>query len=83
MPTPETAEAFAKLAAARARLNDISRDLNEALEARGTVAGEQVYRELQERWRDAFHSFETAAEEFHIAVRQAHDELEASTGETP
>ena len=70
MPTPETAEAFAKLSEARARLNDISRHLNEALETRGSMAGAQRYRELQAEWEAAFKAFETATDEFSAIVHR-------------
>ncbi|HET9215628.1 MAG TPA: hypothetical protein VFR18_01540 [Terriglobia bacterium] len=70
MPTPESAEAFAKLSKARARLSQISRDLKEALETRGSVAGEQRYRELQAEWEAAFKAFEVATDEFSAIVHR-------------
>ena len=70
MPTPESAEAFAKLSEARARLNDISRQLKEALETRGSIAGEQRYREIQAEWEAAFKALEAATDEFSAIVHR-------------
>jgi hypothetical protein len=77
VPTPESAAAFAKLAEARARLNDISVELREALDGRGSVAGDRRYREVQAEWDRAFRAFELATEELSAAVKRMHGEVEA------
>jgi uncharacterized protein YukE len=85
MPTPESAEAFARLVAARARLTEISNDLRVAFaDIQGTAAhsekrkeAERRYGELQVQWDEAFRAFELATEEFSTAVRHVHDEVEA------
>ena len=70
VPTPESAAAFEKLANARARLNDLSRELREAIETRHGVAGDQHYRELQEQWEEAFKAFQSATDEFAAIVHE-------------
>jgi hypothetical protein len=78
VPTPESAAAFARLLEARTRLNDLSVELRDALDARGhsTMANER-YRELQQRWDEAFRAFEAATEDFAACVKRMHDDIEA------
>jgi hypothetical protein len=77
VPTPESAAAFAKLAGARARLTEITKELNEAL-ARRFVSIEhgRRYAELQKAWDDAVKDLETATEEFSAAVRRLKKSIE-------
>ena len=82
MPTTESAEAFAKLAAARANLTDITKQLNEAhaqLPSGGQEA-RQLHAELQEKWQEGFRAFEAATDEFSATVKHLHDEIESSRG---
>jgi len=85
MPTPESAEAFARLVGTRARLTEISNDLNAAVaDLQGSAAhsekqkeAERRYDELQVQWDEAFRAFELATEVFSTAVKHVHDEVEA------
>jgi len=63
VPTPESAEAFAKLVAARTRLTEITKELNEAsVQMHATNEGRQRYAQLQQEWEQAFKDFETATD---------------------
>jgi hypothetical protein len=78
MPTPESAEVFARLVAARARLTDITRLLNESharLLSEGK-AGRQRHAELQAEWEEAFRTFEEATGEFSTIVKKLHQDVE-------
>jgi hypothetical protein len=66
MPTPESADAFAKLVAARARLTEITKLLNESHE-RGSVQG---YERLQAEWDTAYKEFQAATDVFSAAVER-------------
>jgi hypothetical protein len=78
VPTPESAAAFTRLVEARTRLNDLSVELRNALDARGaSVMANERYRELQQKWDDAFRAFEAATEEFAACVKRMHDDIEA------
>jgi len=64
MPTPETAEGFVSLAAASARLTEVTKLLNEShdgLQSAGQ-AGRQRHAELQAEWEETFRAFERAAD---------------------
>jgi len=51
VPTPESAEAFAKLVATRTRLTEITKELNEAsAEMHASKEGRERYAELQKEW---------------------------------
>jgi hypothetical protein len=74
VPTPDSAKAFAKLVAARTRLNEITKQLNEVNEF--SSAGRQAKPQLEREWDAAFREFEKATEEFHDIVRQLHRDVE-------
>jgi hypothetical protein len=72
MPTPESAEAFAKLVAARTRLTEVTKLLNEcydrlSLDGQG---GRQRYIELQKEWDVVFREFEAATDAFSATVKK-------------
>jgi hypothetical protein len=77
MPTTESAAAFDKLVEKRAQLNDISKQLHDALAHRTSISGNTRYRELQAAWDDAFREFESATDEFSAIVKRMHEEAEA------
>jgi alkanesulfonate monooxygenase SsuD/methylene tetrahydromethanopterin reductase-like flavin-dependent oxidoreductase (luciferase family) len=78
MPTPESAAAFAKLVQTRARLNIVSSELKEALNARGLSAlDDERYRKLQQEWDEALRAFEVATDEFSSVVHHLRDDIEA------
>jgi hypothetical protein len=79
MPRPESAASFAKLLAARARLNEITKQLND-LRA-DPAANTQVQRarraQLQMQWDFAFQSFDAATKEFSATVTRPHADIES------
>ena len=79
MPTPESAEAFARLAFARAQLTDITKRLSEchARFLRDGQAARERYAELQTEWDEAFIAFEKATEELAATVKKLHQDVEA------
>ena len=79
MPTPESAEAFTRLASARARLTDITKLLNECHASffTGGQAARERYAELQTEWDEAFIAFEKATEELAATVKKLHQDVEA------
>ncbi len=80
MPTPETAAAFEKLVEARARLNEVTKQLNEAHAQIPTgMDARQRHSELQLAWREAFAEFETATDELAALVHRLKQELNHST----
>lgn len=77
VPTPETADAFAKLVEARARLNEVTKQLNEAhISMHSSTDARQRYLDLQEAWKLAFKEFETATAELAAAVIRARQQIE-------
>ena len=83
MPTPESAEAFAKLVAARTRLTEITKQLNEA--NAGPLVGQAAraaYASLQAEWEATFRAFEIATEEFSDNVKHLHDEMKSRQNKT-
>ena len=80
MPTTESADAFAKLIAARTRLNDVTKQLNDthARLATGGQAARLHHASLQKDWDEAFRAFEAATDEFSATVKHLHDEIESS-----
>jgi hypothetical protein len=79
MPTPESAEVFSRLVAARARLNEVTRLLNEShagLQSDGN-AGRQRHAQLQREWEEAFRAFEKATDEFSATVKKLHQDVES------
>jgi len=80
MPTPESAAAFEKLVATRNRLLMITKQLNEAGDSatsRGFMSDAARYRDLQEKWNEAFSEFEAATREFNATVKTLRDKIEA------
>ena len=77
MPTPNSAEAFATLAATRTRLNEITRQLNEAnadLSAGGAEASRR-HAELQKEWDAAYREFVLATERLSVVAKNLPTEL--------
>ena len=71
-PNPETADAFAKLTAARANLAEVTKQLNEAhneLQS-GGQEGRARHMELQTQCDEAYRAFEAATDEFSATVKQ-------------
>jgi len=79
VPTPESAEAFARLTLARARLNEITRRLNECHAGflREGQAARERYAEIQIEWDEAFNAFEKATEQFAARVKKLQQDVEA------
>ena len=79
VPTPESAEAFTRVASARDRLTDITKRLNEchARFLRDGQAARERYAELQTEWDEAFIAFEKATEELAATVKKLHQDVEA------
>ena len=80
VPTPESSEAFDKLALARTRLTEITKRLNECHSRffRDGQAAREQYADLQIEWDEAFSAFEKATEEFSATVKKLHQEVEAN-----
>ena len=79
MPTPDSAAAFDRLTKARAKLNDITRQLNEAHSRMHAGAeARQRHLELQQAWKESFKEFETATDELAAQVKKLHEEIEAN-----
>ena len=72
MPTPESAAAFAIVVEKRARLNEVSKQLHDAMADRDSVAGNTRYKELQVEWEAALSEMEKATEEFSAVIKQLH-----------
>ena len=70
VPTPESAEAFAKLVEAREKLTEVTKQLNEAYAAPASQENRQRYLDLQKAWDEAHKKFETATDEFSALVRK-------------
>ena len=88
MPTPESAEAFAKLVAARDRLTEITRRLNQAhpaegVSAEGFRADGARYRDLQVEWDAAFREFEAATAAFTSLVKHMREDLDSRQQKSP
>jgi uncharacterized protein YukE len=79
VPTPESAEAFTRSAAACARLNEVTKLLNESHAGLSTEgqAGRQRYAELQAQWDEAFRAFEKATDDLSATVKKLHEDVEA------
>jgi len=75
MPTPQSAATFAKLLAARTRLNQITVRLQEHLSRGESLT--PAYRALQYAWDDALAELDTASEEYSKAVKDFHDQVTA------
>jgi hypothetical protein len=80
MPTPETAEAFARLVEAREKLNEVTRALNEAhADMHNNAEARQRHLDLQKAWSEAFKEFETATQALAAAVIRAKEKLGSAT----
>jgi hypothetical protein len=79
VPTPESADAFAKLLGARTRLTKITKELNqsEADILSGGRAARDRHAQLQAKWEEAFLAFELAADEFSVAVKHIRGDIES------
>ena len=73
MPTPESAAAFAKIVERRTRLNEVSKQLHDAMGDRSSVDGNTRYRELQAEWELALREMEAATEEFSAVIKSLRD----------
>jgi len=68
VPTPESAAAFDKLVAARVRLNEITKQLNEAhAQMRTSMYARQRHSNLQQEWQQAFGEFEAATDDSRLS----------------
>jgi|SRR5678815_3165714 hypothetical protein len=87
MPTPESAAAFAKLVAARDRLTEITRRLNQAHPSESVNAdgfrADVRYRDLQAEWDVAFREFEAATIAFTSLVKHMREDLDARQQNSP
>jgi hypothetical protein len=82
MPTPESAEAFAKLVAARQRFVAITKQLAEAnAQSYGSGEARQRCEELQKEWEQAFHEFQEATGEYSVIVKKLHENAESNRSE--
>lgn len=78
MPTPESAAAFEKLSEARTRLNEITRELNEAhAKMLENCNGRARHIQLQKDWAEAFDKFQTATEELAGVLRTIKSQIES------
>jgi hypothetical protein len=75
MPTPESAEAFANLVAARTTLTEFTKRLDEAKE--GLPATRALHASLQTDWDETFRAFEAATTAFSETVKHLHEEVES------
>jgi len=80
VPTPDSADAFARLTAARSRLMDVTKLLNEchANFLKDGQAARERYAALQVDWDQAFSAFERATQDFAATVQKLHQEVEAN-----
>jgi hypothetical protein len=74
MPTPKSAEAFARLVAARARLTEVTKLLNESHAdfLSNGQAERQRHAELQAGWDEAHLTFKQATDEFSATIKELH-----------
>ena len=79
MPTAESA-AFAKLAAARTRLNDVTKQLNDAHAklATGGQAARLYHESLQRDWMRRSSPLKLQRMNSRLTVRHLHDEIESA-----
>ena len=78
MPTPEIAEALAKVNATRSRLLEITKKLQDS-EFDNTAAG---YVQLQNDWDEAFRAFVAAAAAFSATVKENAEARSRAAGRT-
>jgi len=77
VPTPESEPVFIQLADARDRLNEITRQLNEAhAELQVRSKGREHYIQLQKEWAEAFEKFKTATDELAEVLRKLHGQFD-------
>ena len=79
MPTPESAGAFAKLVAARTRLAEVTKLINECHARLSTdgLAERQRYEQLQTEWDEAFKDFQDATGEFTVTMNRLREDVDA------
>jgi hypothetical protein len=72
VPTRDSAEAFTTLTAARARLNEITKQLNEVNDSSlsGGLQARSRRAQLQDEWDAAFRAFKIATENFSAVVNR-------------
>ena len=75
MPNTENSDAFQNLVAARNRLNEITKRLNEAHEEEFSIRAEARKHLLQAEWDAAFRAYASAADTFCVAVKALPGEL--------
>ena len=80
MPTPESTAAFANLVEKRARLNEASKKLHDAMQDRARVAGQGQYNKLQAEWDQALRDLQSATEQFSAVIKGLHHEAGAGSG---
>ena len=79
MPTPESAEVFYRLVAARTRLSEASKALNDChanLASLPLQSARERYHQLQDEWKEAFQAYEKATDEFSATVKRLHQDVE-------
>ena len=87
MPTSDTAAIFDKLQKTHARVREISRQLTNTFKAitstgahsEQRVTAERRYAELQTEWDMAFRAYETATNQFSVAVNKLSAAVKAAT----
>ena len=78
MPNSENSDAFKNLVAARNRLNEITKRLNEAYAERfGSADARARYLQLQAEWDAAFRVYASMADTFCVAVKELPDQLKS------
>ena len=73
VPNAETGEAVAKLVAARTRLTEITKQLNEAKAGAGTTVRTH-YEALEKEWEEAFREFQYAVEGFSAGIKRVRNQ---------
>jgi len=77
MLIPESvATALAKLLEKQRRLNEVFKQLHDAMTDRSTVVGNTRYRELQAEWEVALHETGAATEELSAIISRLQEETE-------
>jgi hypothetical protein len=75
VPNAESVEAVAKLVAARTRLTEITKQLNEARFGAGSSSAPRAqYAALEKEWEQAFLEFQGTVETFLVAIKKARNQ---------
>jgi hypothetical protein len=78
MPTPDSAEAFSRLIAARNRLSDITKQLNKLHSIPSLSKADAArYKHLKAEWDEAFHEFEAASQAFTAGLKGFKDMMDS------